>query len=100
VQNGAEAVAAAAAGGFDLVLMDVQMPEVDGIEATRRIRALGGAAGRVPVIALTANALPGDEEACLGAGMDGYLTKPVDVLALNEALGRFRPGPRRPVAVA
>ena len=101
VQNGDEAVQAAAAGGFDVVLMDVQMPEVDGIEATRRIRALAGPAGQVPIVALTANALPGDEEACLGAGMSGYLSKPVDVLALHEALGRFGPeSPRRPVAVA
>jgi signal transduction histidine kinase/CheY-like chemotaxis protein len=101
VQNGAEAVEAAARGGLDVVLMDVQMPEVDGHEATRRIRALPGPVGRVPIVALTANALPSDQEACIAAGKDGYLSKPVDVLALHEALRRFAAEPpRRPVAVA
>ena len=67
----------------------------------RRIRASGGRAGAVPIIALTANALPGDKEACLEAGMNGYLSKPIDVTALHEALRRFAPEPpRRPVAVA
>ena len=91
VENGVEAVAAAAEGGFDVVLMDVQMPEIDGLEATRRIRALPGPAGEVPIIALTANAMPGDRESCLEAGMNGYLSKPIDVVALHEALQRFRP---------
>ena len=99
--NGEEAVALAAERSPDVVLMDLEMPVLDGIQATRRIRALAGPAGRVPIIALTANALPGDEEDCLGAGMNGYLSKPVDVLALHEALRRFGPeAPRRPVAVA
>lgn len=101
VQNGAEALEAAAAGGFDIVLMDVQMPEVDGHEATRRIRTLPGPAGKVPIIALTANALLGDQEGCLAAGMDGYLAKPIDVLALHAVLRRFAPEPpRRPVAAS
>ena len=91
VQNGREAVAAAKAGGFDVILMDVQMPEIDGLEATRQIRALPGPEGEVPIIALTANAMPGDREACIEAGMDGYLSKPIDVVALQKALQRFRP---------
>jgi CheY-like chemotaxis protein len=91
VNNGVEAIAAVEAGGFDVVLMDVQMPEVDGLAATRRIRTLPGPAGQVPIIALTANALPEDRESCLEAGMSGYLSKPIDVLALHEALQRFRP---------
>jgi signal transduction histidine kinase/CheY-like chemotaxis protein len=95
VSDGREAVAAVERGGFALVLMDCQMPKMDGFEATRAIRELerrrpGGA--RVPVIALTANALQGDRERCLEAGMDDYLSKPVKpqelVAKVEEILGR------------
>ncbi len=85
VCDGAAAVEALRDGAFDLVLMDVHMPGMDGFEATRRIRALPGAAARIPIFALTANVLAGDEERCVRAGMDGYLPKPFrpsDLLAL------------------
>jgi CheY-like chemotaxis protein len=93
--NGASAVesylAAARAGEpYDCILMDVHMPEVDGIEATRRIRAaedLGGAP-RTPIIALTANAFGEDREACFSAGMDDFLVKPLDRERLAEVLAR------------
>ena len=75
--KGVEAVARATAGGLDLILMDVQMPEMDGIEATRRIRALPGRLGRVPALALTADAMTGAEAYCRKAGFDNYLAKPV-----------------------
>ncbi|HZY87656.1 MAG TPA: response regulator [Gemmataceae bacterium] len=89
--NGREAVAAVQGGGFDLVLMDIQMPEMDGLEATAAIRAAeSGAARRLPILALTALAMVGDRERCLAAGMDGYLTKPVQgdhlLRAVAEAL--------------
>ncbi|HWY08476.1 MAG TPA: response regulator [Candidatus Acidoferrales bacterium] len=74
---------------YDLVLMDVQMPEMDGIEATARIREkekLSG--GRQRVVALTAHAMKGDEERCLAAGMDGYLTKPIRPEELDELLDK------------
>ncbi|MFO0600593.1 MAG: ATP-binding protein [Myxococcaceae bacterium] len=77
VIDGAEAVDAVRARRFDLVLMDLQMHEVDGLEATRRIRAEERGATHVPIVALTANAMAGDATACLAAGMDGYLSKPV-----------------------
>jgi TMAO reductase system sensor TorS len=78
VENGAEAIEAAKQGGFDLILMDIQMPEVDGITATREIRALPGPLGRVPIIAVTAHAMVGDRDSYLAAGMDEYVSKPVD----------------------
>jgi two-component system sensor histidine kinase/response regulator len=67
--------------------MDVQMPEMDGLEATRRIRELERKTGaHVPILAMTANALQGDRDKCLGAGMDGYLTKPVQSNQLYQAI--------------
>ena len=85
--NGLKAVEAVAAGRYDLVLMDVQMPEMDGLEASRRIvTAQPDAAQRPRIVAMTANAMQGDREACLAAGMDDYVTKPIRVDALVEAL--------------
>ena len=89
--NGAEAVTAAAARPFDLVLMDCQMPVMDGFEATRRIRAALAGARRVPILAMTANAMQGDRERCLLAGMDDYFPKPVTLDALRVALQRWLP---------
>jgi CheY-like chemotaxis protein len=85
-EDGEKAVALAAQGAFDVVLMDVQMPVIDGMEATRRIRALCTAVAHVPVIAVTANAMSGDREKYLAAGMDGYVSKPITIAALAEAL--------------
>jgi PAS domain S-box-containing protein len=78
---------------YDLVLMDVNMPEVDGIEATRRIRAAESerSAARTPIIALTANAFDEDRDACVTAGMDGFLPKPLDRERLEAALAKVRP---------
>lgn len=86
--DGAEALTKVRQGAskFDVVLMDINMPRMDGIAATDRIRALGGAAAKVPIIALTANAMDGDREKYLAAGMDGYLAKPIDRAALIEVL--------------
>jgi CheY-like chemotaxis protein/HPt (histidine-containing phosphotransfer) domain-containing protein/anti-sigma regulatory factor (Ser/Thr protein kinase) len=90
--NGAAAVEMARDQPFDLVLMDCQMPVMDGFEATRRIRAWEATHGRerpaVPIIALTANAMAGDREACVAAGMSDYLTKPITGAALAEMLTR------------
>ncbi len=83
--NGAEAVECVERQTYDLVLMDVQMPEMDGLEATRRI--VTQQPGQRPrIVAMTANAMQGDREACLAAGMDDYITKPIRVDALVEAL--------------
>ena len=89
VGNGVEALAALAREKYDLVLMDVQMPEMDGLEAARRIRA--GEAGRadVPIIAMTAHAMPGDRNECLEAGMDDYLAKPISPGALAGVLAKW-----------
>lgn len=86
--NGAEALAAVSRQPYDVVLMDIQMPELDGEEATRRIRALGSAIVQPHIIALTASALRGDRERYLAAGMDDYLSKPVQVGDLRAALNR------------
>jgi signal transduction histidine kinase/CheY-like chemotaxis protein len=90
-RDGIEAVAAASAGDFDLVLMDCQMPEMDGFEATRAIRRLANGASTVPIVALTASALPSDREACLAAGMNAHLTKPIDHERLADALSQWLP---------
>jgi signal transduction histidine kinase/ActR/RegA family two-component response regulator len=88
--DGDEAVSKAAAGGYDMVLMDIQMPRVDGLEAARRIRQLPGSAGRVPIVALTANAMIEDRKGFAEAGMDGYVFKPIDRTMLAQELDRAR----------
>jgi CheY-like chemotaxis protein len=92
VGNGREALAAldgAAAGEFDLILMDVQMPEMDGFEATAIIRARERSSGtHLPIIAVTAHAMKGDEERCLAAGMDGYTSKPIEIEHLFATIDR------------
>jgi two-component system sensor histidine kinase/response regulator len=86
--HGADGVAACQHRHFDIVLMDLQMPVMDGMTATRRIREWE-TTGHIPIIALTANAMTGDRELCEAAGMDGYLTKPIEVERLRNVLTRF-----------
>jgi PAS domain S-box-containing protein len=92
VENGAEAVAAVESGGYGLVLMDCQMPVMDGFEATRRIREsmIPGVPG-IPIIALTASAMSADRERCLAEGMNDYLSKPVDLARLGDLLAMWLP---------
>ena len=87
--NGVEAVDAVKTGDFDLVLMDVQMPEMDGYQATRAIRALGGAKAAIPIVALTASCGESDLQACTAAGMNEVLTKPIRVEQLNDVIQRL-----------
>jgi len=90
--NGQEALAAVDHALFDLVLMDCQMPEMDGYAATRAIRAreaLHPSRTRLPIIALTAHAMPGDRDQCVAAGMDDYLAKPMDPADLKAILDRW-----------
>ena len=85
--NGREALAAVEREHFDVVLMDVQMPEMDGFEATAEIRRWETVqGGRLPVVAMTANAMKGDRERCLQAGMDGYVAKPIKAAELMAAV--------------
>src|SRR5262249_22598093 len=84
--NGVEAIESVARQPYDVVLMDVQMPEMDGLEASRRITERWAAAERPRIIAMTANAMQGDPDLCIAAGMDDYLTKPIRVDRLVEAL--------------
>ena len=93
VLNGAQAVKELVASVYDLVLMDIQMPEMDGHEATRQIRKIESESGkkRIPVIAMTAHAMKKDRDKCIAAGMDDYVSKPVDAKALLEALERWLP---------
>jgi two-component system, sensor histidine kinase and response regulator len=87
--NGAEAVNKWHEAAYDLILMDGQMPEMDGFEATRRIREQEkSSGGHVPIVAMTAYAMSGDRERCLAAGMDGYLSKPVSLAALEKAIAQ------------
>lgn len=84
--DGEHAVDAVAAGSFDVILMDVQMPGIGGLEAARRIRALGGRAGGTPIIAVTADAAAADRSAYLEAGMSGVVAKPLSAVALQSAI--------------
>jgi CheY-like chemotaxis protein len=86
--NGADGVAACQRRRFDIILMDLQMPVMDGMTATRKIREWE-TSGHTPIIALTANAMTGDRELCESAGMDGYLTKPIEVERLRDTLSKF-----------
>ncbi len=90
VSNGKEAIAALAQANYDLVLMDCQMPEMDGFDATRAIRDTETGNGRhIPIIALTAHVMEGDAEKCTAAGMDDYLSKPIDRQTLGELIGKW-----------
>ncbi|ARJ65032.1 hypothetical protein WV31_04820 [Magnetospirillum sp. ME-1] len=97
--DGTEAVEAVRCRPYDLVLMDVQMPEMDGLQATAAIRALNSSASRIPIVAMTANAMRGDEKMCLDAGMDGYISKPIDRRKLVEVLAEHS-GPPSPLPPA
>ena len=90
VANGREALEAIECTCFDLVLMDVQMPEMNGTDATREVRRReNGSPERLPIIAMTAHAMKGDGEKCLEAGMDDYVTKPVDAQRLYATIDRL-----------
>jgi len=89
VSNGEEAVAAVAAGDYDLVLMDCQMPVMDGYEATTRIREMEAGGRRTPIIAMTASVMRSDSEHCIAAGMDDFLGKPLDPDRMQEMLARW-----------
>lgn len=91
-ENGEIAVSLASTQQFDLILMDMQMPIMDGIEATRNIRALDGPSKDVSIVALTANASEEDRQLCLDAGMTGFQAKPISLAALHNLLGNINPG--------
>ena len=99
-EDGQEAVARASERAYDAILMDVQMPVLDGISAARRIRALDNAAAATRIIAVTANAMIGDREKYLAAGMDGYVSKPISLKDLARALDLVRPAAQPQAAVS
>jgi signal transduction histidine kinase/DNA-binding response OmpR family regulator len=89
--DGREAIAEWGAGGYDVIFMDVQMPDLDGFDATREIRRLEAGRGtRIPIVAMTAHAMPGDRERCLGAGMDDYVTKPISLTEIARVLSSIQ----------
>lgn len=90
-ENGREALEKYEAGSYDAILMDIQMPEMDGYQATAAIREKENGSSHIPIIALTANALSGDREKCIAAGMDDYLSKPVEAVKLEEILKKYIP---------
>src|SRR5262249_42600887 len=96
VGNGLAALEALQKQRFDLVLMDISMPGMDGYEATREIRRIEKPGQRTPIIAMTANAMAGDREKCADGGMDDYLSKPLQLADLHQALERWLPVGRLP----
>jgi CheY-like chemotaxis protein len=88
VSDGMQAVEAATSTRYALIFMDCRMPRVDGLEATRRIRAEEGSSRHTPIIALTADVMSEDRERCGEAGMDGHLAKPIDTTAILDAIGQ------------
>jgi CheY-like chemotaxis protein len=90
--SGVEAVDAAVTHSYQLILMDLQLPELDGFDATRQIRQAEAKSGRhTPIVALTAQAMEGDRERCLAAGMDDYISKPYNMQTLRDTLSRWIP---------
>lgn len=87
-EDGQAAIEKAMSDSYDLILMDMQMPNLNGYDATRELRRQEC---KTPIIAVTANAMMGDEEKCLDAGCDGYLSKPIDRNKLSEVVGRYIP---------
>jgi len=90
-ENGREALEKYEQSSYDAILMDVQMPEMDGFQTTAEIRKKEKDGRRTPIIALTANAMSGDREKCLEAGMDDYLSKPIEATKLEEILKKYIP---------
>jgi CheY-like chemotaxis protein len=90
-ENGAGALACLSHRDYDLILMDCQMPTMDGYEATQEIRRCQGQRGHIPIIAVTANSMEGDKERCLQAGMDDYIAKPIKAELLREIVHRWAP---------
>jgi two-component system, sensor histidine kinase and response regulator len=99
-ENGAEAVEMVQRSAYDVVLMDCQMPVMDGFKATRIIRNLDSAVSQIPIVAVTANVLPGEREKCLAAGMDDYVPKPVSKETLDQALARWLPSYEEQIGIA
>jgi len=91
VGDGREVLQALSTGRYDAVLMDCQMPDMDGYEATMQLRRTEGSARHTPVIAMTAHTMDGDRERCLQAGMDDYITKPMRLQVLADTLRRWLP---------
>jgi two-component system sensor histidine kinase/response regulator len=101
--SGPEALASTRIESFDFILMDVQLPSMDGLEVTRRIRAEEPLGRHTPIVAMTARTMPGDRERCLAAGMDDYLSKPMDrieLLAIIERVSAALPTAKRDAAAA
>lgn len=97
-EDGQAAVEALRNGNFDLVLMDIHMPRMDGLEATRAIRGLGGATAQTPIVAMTASVMPEDRSVCLNAGVNDFVSKPVDLASLAAVLNRWLVVSREPAS--